>query len=469
MASFRCEVCGYVLDEEAEGIEWDALGDDWLCPVCGAPKDTYRPFDATQADSGPSESTPVANEAQPVPPPELHDGVEAHIADIRQMSQTGESISEPMRTTVPTVSWDDILIKGAQLARIPLNQDEPVNTHTVIGPNAKQPLTIETPVFITHMSYGSLSREAKISLARGSAAVKTAVCSGEGGILPESLENAHRYIFEYVPNQYSVTEENLREVDAIEIKLGQSSKPGMGGHLPGEKVTAEIAGIRGIQEGTAITSPAHFRDVTNREELRDKVQWLRETSGGRPIGVKVAAGHLEADLEIVLYSGPDFITVDGRPGATGSAPKFAKAATSLPTIYALCRARKFLDDSGAEGVTLVITGGLRVSPDYAKALALGADAIAIGTSALIAIGCQQYRICNTGRCPMGIATQDPALRARLNMDESAEQLRRFLEVCTSELKTFARLTGNNDVHKLSISDLFTTSSEISGHTDIEHA
>lgn len=391
------------------------------------------------------------------------------MTDIHQMAETGESIIEPMRTKATSFSWDEILIKGAQLAKIPLNRDEPVNSETVIGPAAKQPLVIGTPVYVTHMSFGALSREAKIALAKGSRAAKTAMCSGEGGILPESLESAYRYIFEYVPNQYSVTEENLKKVDAIEIKIGQSVKPGMGGHLPGKKVTGEIAAIRGADEGTDIISPSRFDDILNGEDLKKKVAALRKASGGKPIGVKLAAGNIEADLEVALSAEPDFITVDGRAGATGAAPKFIKAATSIPSVFALYRARKFLDEKGAKDVSLVITGGLRISPDFAKALALGADAVAIGTSALMALGCQQYRICNTGKCPTGITTQDPELRAKFNIEKAARRLENFLKVSTEELKNFARLTGNEDVHRLSLDDLCTTNSEISNHTAIQHA
>jgi glutamate synthase domain-containing protein 2 len=196
--------------------------------------------------------------------------------------------------------------------------------------------------------------------------------------------------------------------------------------------------------------------------------WLREKSDGKPIGIKIAAGNIEADLDFALHARPDFITVDGRAGATGAAPKFIKDATSIPTIFALCRARKYLDERQAETVSLLITGGLRISADFAKALALGADAVAIATAALMASGCQQYRICNTGRCPVGITSQDPGLRGRLKVDESARRLENFLRVSAEELKTFARLTGNDDVHQLAISDLCTTNSEISGHTRIEH-
>jgi glutamate synthase domain-containing protein 2 len=329
-------------------------------------------------------------------------------------------------------------------------------------------MVIDTPVYVSHMSFGALSREIKIALARGSAAMRTAMCSGEGGVLEEALENAYRYVFEYVPNRYSVTDENLQRVSAIEIKIGQSAKPGMGGHLPGNKVTSEIAAVRGRPEGVAVTSPASFPDIRTREDLRRKVDWLREKSAGKPIGIKLAAGNIEADLDVALYARPDFLTIDGRAGATGAAPKFVKDATSVPTLFALCRARAFLDERQAADVSLVITGGLRVSADFAKALAAGADAIAIGTAALVACACQQYRICHTGRCPVGVTSQDASLRSRFDIERSARRLENFLRVSTEELKTFARLSGNDDVHKLAVSDLCTTNSEISQHTSIGH-
>jgi glutamate synthase domain-containing protein 2 len=254
----------------------------------------------------------------------------------------------------------------------------------------------------------------------------------------------------------------------VEIKIGQSAKPGMGGHLPAEKVTPEIAAIRERPVGEDIISPARFDDITDSDTLKAKIDWLREKSQGRPIGVKIAAGHIEEDLVVILPAGPDFITIDGRAGATGAAMKVVKDATSVPTIFALHRARRFLDREGADGVTLVITGGLRISSDYAKALALGADAIAIGTAAMMAVGCQQYRICNTGRCPVGIATHDPELTGRLDIERSAMRVTNYFNAATEELSHFARLTGNSDVHGLSITDLCTVSSEISNHTEIPH-
>jgi glutamate synthase domain-containing protein 2 len=467
MAIYICEVCDYVYDEEKEGVKWEDLPADWVCPVCSSPKSYFRPAEAPSAsDTGSEKSTSTKPSLEDFR--RAGDELEETMADIHQMSETGRPIIEPMRTRKPVVSWDDILINGAQLARLPLNEDEPVNTRTTIGPRAQRPLVIETPVYVSHMSFGALSREVKIALAKGSAAVKTAIGSGEGGILPESLDSAYKYIFEYVPNRYSVSEENLRRVDAVEIKIGQSSKPGMGGQLPAAKVTKEIADVRGLPEGKEIISPARFEDILTAADLKTKVSWLRDLSAGKPIGVKIAAGHLEADLEVILQAEPDFITIDGRPGATGASPKYVKAATSLPTIFALYRARKFLDEKGATDVSLVITGGLRVASDFAKALALGADAVAVATAALIACGCQQYRVCHTGNCPVGITTQDPELRARLDVETSARWLQNYLTACTMELEDFARLTGNDEVHKLSPADLCTTNSEISNHTAIEH-
>ena len=357
MAKYRCKVCEFIVDEEKTDSLWIDLPDSWGCPVCGSPQKLFEKVEAFPAPDAAPAVIETASSTDSGPDASLmrtSDEIETYMADIHQMAETGESIVEPMRTRKPTFSWDDLLIKGAQLAKLPLNRDEDVVTETVIGPGANKPMVIQTPVYITHMSFGALSPEAKTALAKGSAAVKTAMCSGEGGILLSSIDNAYKYIFEYVPNRYSVSEENLKRVDAIEIKFGQSAKPGMGGHLPGEKVTREIAEIRGFTPGESISSPARFDDIRNRDELKQKIDWLREMSKGRPIGVKFAAGNIEADLETALYAGPDFVTLDGRAGATGAAPKYVKASTSVPTIFALHRARQFLDEHGAKHVSLVI-------------------------------------------------------------------------------------------------------------------
>lgn len=386
---------------------------------------------------------------------------------IHEMAVTGKSIIEPMRTKLPVISWDDILIMGAQLNPLPLNEHDEVNTTTIIGKKAKKPMIIENPVYISHMSFGALSKELKIALAKGAAKSKTAMCSGEGGILPEEKEASYKYIFEYVPNKYSVTEENLKNSDAIEIKIGQGTKPGMGGHLPGEKVTEEIAKVRNKPVGQDVISPSCFEEIQSKEDLKKLVDELREVSEGRPIGVKISAGHIEKDMEFIAYAKPDFVTIDGRGGATGASPKLLKDATSIPTIFALYRARKYIDTHGLD-IDLVITGGLRISTDFAKAIAMGADAVAIASSALMAAACQQYRICGSGKCPVGVATQDEELRKRLHIENSATRVANFLNVSLEELKTFARISGHKDIHDLSVDDLYTVNSEISNYTNIQH-
>ena len=197
------------------------------------------------------------------------------------------------------------------------------------------------------------------------------------------------------------------------------------------------------------------------------VEDLRKRSGGKPIGLKFAAGRIEDDLEYALYVEPDYITIDGRGGSTGASPKLVRDATSVPTIYALSRARRYLDEMGSD-ISLTITGGLRVSSDFAKALAMGADAVAIGTAAMIAAACQQYRICDTGDCPVGVATQDDELRKRLKIETASKRVENFLRVCNDELETFARITGHRNVHDLNINDLCTLNSEISDYTGIRH-
>jgi rubredoxin len=254
MARYRCLICQYVYNEKTEGIPFDDLPPDWTCPVCGAAKSE---FEEIEEEPQPPASAPpeIIREGKTLEEfRRASDDIETLMADIHRMAATGESVIEPMRSRKPSVSWDDILIKGAQLARFPLNRDEPVDTRTVIGPKAKKPLVIGTPIIISHMSFGALSKEAQTTLALGSGAVGTAMCSGEGGILAEALGMAHSYILEYVPNRYSITEENLGRVDAVEIKFGQSAKPGMGGHLPAGKVTAEIAALRGFPTSPRATT-----------------------------------------------------------------------------------------------------------------------------------------------------------------------------------------------------------------------
>ncbi|WP_462315268.1 glutamate synthase-related protein [Methanobrevibacter sp.] len=458
---YKCTICGHIHNEEATGILLKNLD---KCPICGQPISKFVRVENSEPrekqDTFDSDLSYDKNYAK-------SDKDIRYMDAIHEMAITGKSIVSAMYTDMLMPNWDEILILGNQLNPQPLESDIDVNTRTVIGKNAKRPLVIESPIYITHMSFGALSRETKIALAKGSAAVKTAQCSGEGGILPEEMENAYKYIFEYVPNKYSVNEDNLKNADAIEIKIGQSTKPGLGGQLQGEKVTEEIAKIRGKALGEDIHSPATIPEVKSKEDLKDLVDDLRSRSRGRPIGLKFAAGRIEDDLDYVMYAEPDFITIDGRGGSTGASPKLIRDSTSVPTIYALSRARRYLDEYESE-IDLTITGGLRVSSDFAKALAMGANAVAVGTAAMIAAACQQYRICDSGDCPVGVATQDEDLRKRLKIETASKRVENYLNVSTEELKTFARITGHSDVHDLDVNDLCTINSEISDYTEIRH-
>lgn len=462
MAAYKCSVCGYIYDEQKEGASFSELKE---CPVCKQETDKFVLIEKEKYQPVQTQST--KNDFSYESGFYRQDTSERYMEEIHRMAVTGKSVSSAMSTKLPLPSWDDILILGAQLNPPPLNDDDRVITTTVIGKNAKKPMIINNPVYISHMSFGALSKEAKVALSKGSAMAKTAMCSGEGGILPEEMSAAYKYIFEYIPNKYSVTDENLKASDAIEIKIGQGTKPGMGGHLPGEKVTAEIAKVRGKEQGKDVQSPSKFSELNSREDLKAMVDMLRKRSDGRPIGIKLAAGRIENDLEYCVYAEPDFITIDGRGGATGSSPLLLREATTVPTIYALYRARKYLDEIHSD-IALVITGGLRVSADFAKALAMGADAVAIASAGLIAAACQQYRVCGTGNCPVGIATQNPELRARLKVEIAAQRVANFLNVSLEELKTFARITGHKSVHELSVKDLVTVSRDIAEYTNIKH-
>lgn len=464
MAIYKCSICGYEYDEEKEGIPFSELE---KCPVCKQPASVFEKVESDEEENVKEETSKESSLLSYDSETARVDNSIPHMSDIQHMAVEGSSIIAAMATQMPMPGWDDILVVANQLNPLPLDEHAEIDTETVIGRNALKPMVLESPIYISHMSFGALSYEAKISLAKGSAKAKTAMCSGEGGILADEMNSSYKYIYEYVPNHYSLSKENLMNSDAIEIKIGQGTKPGMGGHLPAEKITEEIAELREKPMGEDIISPSLYEEIQSKDDLKELVSNLRMQSEGRPIGVKIAAGKIEKDLEFIAYAEPDFITIDGRGGATGASPKLIRDAASVPTIYALSRARKYLDKNNLD-IDLVITGGLRVSSDFAKAIAMGADAIAVATAPLMAAGCQQYRICGSGNCPVGIATQDEDLRKRVDIDIAAERVYNYLNVSLEELKTFARITGHENLHDLSVEDLATFNSEISDYTDIPH-
>jgi glutamate synthase domain-containing protein 2/CDGSH-type Zn-finger protein len=364
------------------------------------------------------------------------------------------------RHTLP--SWDDIQILVAQLDKKPLIESTKVKTSLVIGPKAKKPLILETPLFVSDMSFGALSAEAKIALAKGAELAGTGICSGEGGMLPEEQQANSRYFYELATAKFGYNEEQLKNVQAFHFKAGQGAKTGTGGHLPGEKNTEEISKVRGIEAGTDAISPPTFTDLTSPKDFKKFADRVREVSGGIPIGFKMSANHIEKDIDFALEATADYIILDGRGGGTGAAPLLFRDNISIPTIPGLARARYHLDNhTKGKDITLIITGGLRTHNDFIKALALGADGIAIANSALQSIGCVAARICNTNNCPAGIATQKQDLRQRLNIEKSANQLANFLNASTELMKVMARACGHDDLQNFNRQDLTTWDKEMS--------
>ena len=365
--------------------------------------------------------------------------------------------------------WNDIQILTAQLARRPLTDDVPVETDLVIGPNAAKPLRLEIPLFVSDMSFGALSQEAKIALATGAERVGTGICSGEGGMLPEEQEANSRYFYELASAKFGWSLDAAAKAQAFHFKGGQGAKTGTGGHLPGAKVTEKIAAVRGLKPGTPAISPPVFPDLVVPADFRRVADEVRERTGGIPIGFKLSAQHIEDDIDFALECGTDYIILDGRGGATGAAPEVFKNNISVPTMVALARARKHLDRRGAEGVTLVITGGLRTESDFVKAMALGADGVAIANSAIQAVGCLAMRACHTNNCPVGIATQKPHLRARLVVEQSAERLANYLRATVELMQVLARACGHDHLSGFQHSDLTTWKKEIADLTGVRYA
>lgn len=352
--------------------------------------------------------------------------------------------------------WDDIQIMTAQMATKPLLENIAVDTELVIGKRAKKPLKLKIPLFVSDMSFGALSEEAKLAMSKGAELAGTGICSGEGGMLPEEQAANSRYFYELASAQFGYDEAKLKDVQAFHFKGGQGAKTGTGGHLPGNKNVGKISKVRGIPEGEPAISPPTFVDLHTAADYKNFADRVRQVTGGIPIGFKLSANHIEKDIQFALDASADYIILDGRGGGTGAAPEMFRDHISVPTIPALARARRYLDEQGVgDQVTLIITGGLRTPMDFVKALALGADGVAISNSAMQAIGCVAARICNTNNCPAGIATQNADLRQRLNVEKSAAQLRNFFDASTELMQVMARACGHESLSLFNSDDLAT--------------
>jgi glutamate synthase domain-containing protein 2 len=389
------------------------------------------------------------------------------MVEIRNVAEKGVSMLGSMGSLKKMpFSLDDFHFVPAQVSKIPLNTNEEVNIKTVIGPQAKKLLKVSSPILFSGMSYGAVSRNVRLVLAKVASSLDVGINSGEDIILPEELDIASKtLILQYSTVRLNTTEDILKKISAVEIRFGQGAYPGWESLLPANKVPQEVSKLLDLKEGEDQHSPAHHPDIRNEDELKEKIRFLKELTNGVPIGAKIGCGNVENDIEILARSGVDFISLDGFGGGTGATEFFIRENVGVPIIVALPRADRHLKKIGARGkISLIAGGGLRTSADFAKCLALGADAVAIGTSALIAINCQQYRLCHTGQCPTGVTTNDPILVQRLDVDEGVRKLTNFIKVSNMEIANFLRIVGKSDIKKLGLEDLVALKKELSEAT-----
>lgn len=383
-------------------------------------------------------------------------------------------------------SWDDLTFLPGTLTRFVIEgYREKCDTRTVLGPRVEYPMDLDIPVYITGMSFGALSYEAKTSLARGATMAGTATCSGEGGMIPDERRYSTKWYYQLIQSRYGFNPHHLQLADGVEFFIGQGCKVGLGGHLMGQKVSDQVAEMRSLPSGIDQRSPARHPDWLGPDDLALKIQEIREATDQRiPIQLKLGAARVYDDVRMAVKTDPDVIYIDGMEGGTGAGPHLATEDTGVPGIAAIRQARMAIDELGkSDEISLVYAGGVRNGADLAKAIALGADAVAIGISAMVALNCNKdipeadfpkemgveagycYH-CHTGRCPVGITTQDPELRKRLNPDMAAERVYNFLHTLTIECQLFARACGKTDVHSLEPEDLAALTSEASAMAQV---
>jgi len=396
------------------------------------------------------------------------------MAKIKAMAKNGLEghHGEMVAMGVPRIDlpeWDSIQIMVAQMATKPLMDNANVNTQLIIGPRAKKPLVLDKQIFVSDMSFGALSEEAKIALAKGAQLAGTGICSGEGGMLSDEQEANSKYFYELASAKFGFEWDKLKKVQAFHFKGGQGAKTGTGGHLPSAKVTGKIAEVRGLNEGEDAISPPIFKDLVTVDDFKNFADKVRDITGGIPIGFKLSANHIERDIQFAVDASADYIILDGRGGGTGAAPSIFRDHISVPTIPALARARKYLDKIDRKDITLIITGGLRLPEDFIKAMALGANGVAISNSDMQAIGCIAARMCNSNNCPVGVATQNMDLRKRLNIEKSAQQSANFFEALTSLMQVMARACGHDDLQKFIQGDIATWNRDMYHLTGIHYA
>ncbi|MFG1371080.1 FMN-binding glutamate synthase family protein [Xanthobacter oligotrophicus] len=397
----------------------------------------------------------------------------ATLAEIRRAAATGIYDIRGGGTKRKVPHFDDLLFLGASMSRYPLEgYREKCGTEVVLGTRfAKKPITLKTPVTIAGMSFGALSAQAKEALGRGATTVGTSTTTGDGGMTPEERGQSQTLVYQYLPSRYGMNPVDLRKADAIEIVIGQGAKPGGGGMLLGQKISDRVAAMRNLPKGIDQRSACRHPDWTGPDDLEIKIEELRElTDWEKPIYVKVGASRPYYDIALAVKAGADVVVLDGMQGGTAATQDVFIENVGLPILGAIRPAVQALQDLGMHRkVQLIVSGGIRSGADVAKALALGADAVAIGTAALVALGDNdpqyedEYQALGTtagayddwheGLDPAGITTQDPALSARLDPVKAGRRLANYLSVMTLEAQTIARACGKSHVHNLEPEDL----------------
>ena len=379
------------------------------------------------------------------------------ISEIKYKAETGKHRIRGCGSTKKYPSFDDLLVLPSQLSRLSIDTyREDCRTQTVLGSRfAKKPLIIETPIMISGMSYGALSKEAKIALAKSTQIVGTSINNGEGGLLPEERDNSYKQVVQITPSRMGFSLDNIEAADALELICGIGAKPGLSGHLMGSKITKEIAEFRQLPEGIDLHSHPRHGDIFGADDMVLKIQELRDVTDWQiPIFVKIAAGRVKEDVKIAAKTGVDGIVVDGSEGGTGAAPVMASAHLGIPTLPALVQAVRALEEMGVkEEISLVVSGGIRDGSDVVKALALGADAVAIGTGAMVAMGCVVCLRCHEGNCAFGIGTQDPEQRKKLNVEDAAQRVANYIQGMTYEAVLIAKAAGKTALANMEREDL----------------
>ncbi|MBD2260384.1 FMN-binding glutamate synthase family protein [Pseudanabaena sp. FACHB-2040] len=403
------------------------------------------------------------------------------IAAIQERAELGRYMIRGFGAFRNVPRLDDLVFLTASMTRLPLEgYREKCDTRTVLGTRfAKRPMELEIPITVAGMSFGALSKNAKVALGQAATWLGTSTTTGDGGMLPAERDASAKLVYQCLPSRYGFNPKDLKKADAIEIVIGQGAKPGGGGLLMGQKVNAVVAGMRTLPEGVDQRSPSRHPDWIGPDDLRIKIEELREATDWEiPIYIKMGATRVKDDVKLAVKAGADVIVLDGMEGGTAATQSIFQEHSGIPTLPALVQAVEALKEIGVYGeVQLVISGGIRSGPDVAKALALGADAVSIGTSALIAMGCnkpvyiEDYQAlgtepyhchhCHTGRCPVGITTQDEDLMARLPIEEASTHVANYLQSMVMEAQSLARSCGKSSVHNLEREDLVALTLEAS--------